>query len=103
MSRVFSRSLLALSKNRIVTSVLSKLTSPTVKVNVNATRLFSKTKESQEAFESHKSKSKAAKMSDKTIFDRIVAREIPADIFHEDDLCIAFNDISPQAPGNIFL
>jgi len=34
----------------------------------------------------------------KTIFERIVAREIPADIVYEDDLVLAFRDIKPQAP-----
>lgn len=33
-----------------------------------------------------------------TIFERIIAREIPADIIYEDEHCIAFRDISPQAP-----
>lgn len=33
-----------------------------------------------------------------TIFDKILAREIPADIIYEDDQCLAFNDVSPQAP-----
>ncbi|KAL4711297.1 hypothetical protein ACJJTC_019138 [Scirpophaga incertulas] len=33
-----------------------------------------------------------------TIFDRIISKEIKADIIYEDDLCLAFNDISPQAP-----
>ena len=31
-----------------------------------------------------------------TIFDKIIAKTIPADIIHEDDLCLAFKDISPQ-------
>jgi len=34
----------------------------------------------------------------KTIFEKIVAREIPADIVYEDDLVVAFRDIKPQAP-----
>ena len=34
----------------------------------------------------------------KTIFQKIIDREIPADIIYEDDLCIAFRDIEPQAP-----
>jgi histidine triad (HIT) family protein len=38
-----------------------------------------------------------------TIFDRIIAREIPADIVHEDDLCLAFRDINPQAPVHVLL
>lgn len=33
-----------------------------------------------------------------TLFERIVAREIPAEILHEDADCIAFRDINPQAP-----
>jgi histidine triad (HIT) family protein len=34
----------------------------------------------------------------KTIFSKIIAREIPADIIFEDDLCLAFHDVHPQAP-----
>ena len=34
----------------------------------------------------------------KTIFQKIIDREIPADILYEDDQCIAFRDIDPQAP-----
>lgn len=33
-----------------------------------------------------------------TIFDKIVSKEIPADVIYEDDRCLAFRDISPQAP-----
>ena len=33
-----------------------------------------------------------------TIFSKIIAREIPADIVYEDELCLAFKDIHPQAP-----
>jgi diadenosine tetraphosphate (Ap4A) HIT family hydrolase len=39
-------------------------------------------------------------MSD-TIFHRIIAREIPADIVYEDDAIIAFRDIAPQAPVHV--
>lgn len=42
-------------------------------------------------------------MADKTIFERIIAREIPADIIHEDDQCVAFRDISPQAPVHVLV
>lgn len=31
-----------------------------------------------------------------TIFDKIISKAIPADIIHEDELCLAFKDISPQ-------
>jgi len=38
-----------------------------------------------------------------TLFEKIIAREIPADIVHEDDLSIAFRDIAPQAPVHILV
>lgn len=42
-------------------------------------------------------------MTDKTLFEKIRDREIPAAIVHEDDVCIAFRDISPQAPVHILI
>ena len=42
-------------------------------------------------------------MSDKTLFEKIIAREIPADIVFEDEQCIAFRDISPKAPTHILV
>ena len=41
-------------------------------------------------------------MSD-TLFSKIIDREIPADIVYEDDLCLAFRDINPQAPVHILI
>ena len=41
-------------------------------------------------------------MSD-TIFGKIIRKEIPADIIYEDDLALAFKDISPQAPVHILV
>lgn len=38
-----------------------------------------------------------------TIFGKIIRREIPATIVYEDDLCLAFRDIAPQAPVHIIL
>ena len=38
-----------------------------------------------------------------TLFEKIIAREIPADIVFEDDQCLAFRDISPQAPVHILI
>jgi len=35
---------------------------------------------------------------DATIFDKIIAKEIPAEILFEDDACLAFRDINAQAP-----
>ena len=42
-------------------------------------------------------------MSAKTLFQRIIDREIPANIVYEDDLCLAFRDIQPQAPVHILV
>lgn len=39
----------------------------------------------------------------KTIFQRIIDREIPAKIEHEDDLCIVLHDIQPQAPVHLLI
>lgn len=39
----------------------------------------------------------------RTIFDKIVAGDIPCDKVHEDDLCLAFRDISPQAPVHVLV
>ena len=39
----------------------------------------------------------------KTLFEKIVAREIPADIIYEDDLVLAFRDIHPQAPVHVLI
>ncbi len=38
-----------------------------------------------------------------TIFSKIIRREIPADIVYEDDLCLAFRDIAPQAPVHVLV
>jgi histidine triad (HIT) family protein len=40
---------------------------------------------------------------DKTIFQRIIDKEIPAKIAYEDDRCVAFHDVSPQAPTHILI
>lgn len=38
-----------------------------------------------------------------TIFQKIIDREIPADILHEDDHCLAFRDINPVAPVHVLV
>lgn len=42
-------------------------------------------------------------MSEDTIFGKIIRREISADIVYEDGLCLAFRDITPQAPTHILV
>ncbi len=42
-------------------------------------------------------------MAEKTIFQRIIDREIPAKIVYEDDRCLAFEDIHPAAPTHLIV
>jgi histidine triad (HIT) family protein len=39
----------------------------------------------------------------KTIFKKILDKEIPADVVYEDDRCLAFRDINPQAPTHVLI
>ncbi len=38
-----------------------------------------------------------------TIFDKIINKEIPADIVYEDEKCLAFKDVNPQAPIHVLI
>lgn len=38
-----------------------------------------------------------------TLFERIINREVPAQIIHEDDQCVAIRDINPQAPVHVLV
>jgi len=40
---------------------------------------------------------------EKTLFQKICDREIPATIIHEDDLCVGFKDIAPKAPVHLLV
>jgi len=39
----------------------------------------------------------------KTLFEKIIDREIPAEIVYEDDVVLAFRDIHPQAPVHVLV
>jgi histidine triad (HIT) family protein len=39
----------------------------------------------------------------KTIFKRIIDQEIPADVVYEDETCLAFRDVNPQAPVHLLV
>lgn len=41
--------------------------------------------------------------TEKTLFQKIMDREIPADLVHEDEKCIALRDINPQAPVHLLV
>lgn len=42
-------------------------------------------------------------MSEATLFSKIVAKEIPADILYQDELVTAFRDIAPAAPTHVLI
>jgi histidine triad (HIT) family protein len=42
-------------------------------------------------------------MPEKTLFSKVIDKEIPAAILFEDDLCVAFKDIHPQAPAHFLV
>jgi histidine triad (HIT) family protein len=42
-------------------------------------------------------------MAEKNIFQRIIDKEIPAKIIYEDDRCLAFHDVAPQAPTHLLV
>ncbi|MEX2176857.1 MAG: histidine triad nucleotide-binding protein [Pirellulaceae bacterium] len=42
-------------------------------------------------------------MNAKTIFKRIIDKEIPAQIVYEDELCLAIHDLKPQAPVHLLV
>lgn len=41
---------------------------------------------------------KSGAQKEPTLFDKIINKEIPVKLLYEDDKCLAFNDIAPQAP-----
>ncbi len=38
-----------------------------------------------------------------TLFEKIIARQIPSNVVYEDDLVFAFHDIKPQAPTHVLI
>jgi histidine triad (HIT) family protein len=42
-------------------------------------------------------------VADSTLFEKIIAGEIPADVVYEDEHCVAFRDIEPQAPLHLLV
>ena len=42
-------------------------------------------------------------LSEETIFHKIIRKEIPADVLHEDELCIAFRDINAVSPVHLLV
>ena len=42
-------------------------------------------------------------MSEPTVFKKILDGQIPAEFVHQDDHCVAFRDVNPQAPTHILV
>jgi len=42
-------------------------------------------------------------MAEKTLFEKIIAGEIPGDFLHQDDRCVVLRDIEPQAPVHLLV
>lgn len=58
----------------------------------------------QRPYSDEVNRAKNAKISNSpTIFDKIISKEMKADIIYEDDVCLAFNDIAPQAPVHFLI
>lgn len=72
-----------------------------VKYNFHSSSIIQMSKESEIA--GIAAKNYAENKTAETIFDKIIRKEIPAKIIYEDDVCLAFNDISPQAPVHFLL
>jgi histidine triad (HIT) family protein len=47
------------------------------------------------------SKAQQAAPTEVTIFDKIASGDIPANVVYQDDLCMAFRDVNPQAPVHV--
>lgn len=42
-------------------------------------------------------------MDERSIFKKIINGDIPADIVHRDDRCLAFRDVNPRAPTHVLI
>lgn len=63
----------------------------------------SRTEMDEEVNAKHAAASKTVTAGEQTIFDKIVSKDIPANIVYEDDTALAFHDISPQAPKHLLV
>lgn len=48
-------------------------------------------------------KAQSAQPTEDTIFGKIARKEIPVEFLHEDDQCVAFHDVSKQAPTHFLV
>lgn len=80
------------------------LQTPSVIENLSKTRCLTKSTCSVlQAMSDEVEKAKAANPAEKTIFQKILDKEIPCKFIHEDDRCVAFDDVAPQAPTHFLV
>ncbi|XP_013778906.1 histidine triad nucleotide-binding protein 2, mitochondrial-like isoform X2 [Limulus polyphemus] len=53
--------------------------------------------------ELHRAQKAKEEIGKPSVFSKIIKKELPADILFEDDQCIAFHDINPQAPSHFLV
>ncbi|CAN6457264.1 unnamed protein product [Victoria cruziana] len=70
---------------------------------VHHSRSLTCTKASSDEEASARAAASTAESGAPTIFDKIIAKEIPSTIVYEDDRVLAFRDIDPQSPSHILL
>ena len=72
------------------------------KITANIPRLYSSSGQNltfnRMASSDEVSKAQTAQPGGDTIFGKILRKEIPCDFIYEDDQCVAFHDVAPQAP-----
>ncbi|CAO2831458.1 unnamed protein product [Amaranthus hypochondriacus] len=88
--------------NRVVPSLTRLVGRP----SPSLTRIVSQSTSSNSYMSSEKEAALAASSTppdSPTIFDKILNKEIPANVVYEDDKVLAFRDINPQAPVHILI
>ncbi|XP_010460911.1 PREDICTED: 14 kDa zinc-binding protein-like [Camelina sativa] len=71
--------------------------------HTHSTRFISSTRAAHNEEAAAKSAAAVADTGAPTIFDKIIAKEIPSDIVYEDENVLAFREINPQAPVHVLV
>lgn len=99
---IFSQAMFTLRKLHSLRYIISPIqTKCNISRNFHISSNMQTSKESEMA--GIAAKNYAENKTTETIFDKIIRKEIPTKIIYEDDICLAFNDINPQAPVHFLL
>ena len=77
-----------------------RFTQITRAITLGVTTMLSEVDQAYLAAEARK---KYGEQVEETIFSKIIRKEIPAKLLHEDEHCIAFHDVNPQAPTHFLV